>query len=200
MRLRAAIGGVLLASSLGGCTWLLGHGDVPQPPSPVRVATPTQTVMEGPFRVDAEFLGVGERIVTDTNVVGRVSRVVNPYGEDSFIFNMTLVNLTKETVVVVPEKATLSYGVGTPRPSRTLAEYRKRWPTWAVTNEKEADDQGQAYAHVLRTILIERQLPPHESTVGRIAFPVEPAKDALTLTLPYRTGIVTKTLTLRWSL
>jgi hypothetical protein len=198
--MRGAIAAALLATALGGCTWLLGHGDVPQPRSPVRATTPRLDLLEGPFGVDAEFLGVGERIITATNAFGRVGRVTNPYGEDTFVFVLELVNLTKETVVVVPDKATLHYGLATTQPARTLADYRKRWPTWAVTNGQEAEDQGQAYAFVLKSLMIERQLLPHASTEGRLAFPVEPAKDALTLTLPYRIGHASRRLTLRWPL
>ena len=73
---------LLLGLSLGGCTWLLGHGDVPQPRSPVVVAEARQAASVGGLRVEARLLGVGERIVTARNAFGRVGRVVNPYGED----------------------------------------------------------------------------------------------------------------------
>jgi hypothetical protein len=100
----------------------------------------------------------------------------------------------------MPQKATLAYGEGTSARARTLDDYRRRWPTWAVTNDQEGQDQAAAYQHVLSTLLIERQVPPGESTEGRLAFPVQPAKDALTLSLPYAIGRKALVATLRWPL
>lgn len=192
--------GLVLACSLGGCTWLLGHGDVPQPRSPVVVAEAQQTTVVGGLRLEARLLGVGERIVTARNAFGRVGRVVNPYGEDVFVFQVRAVNEGAEPVVLLPQQATLSVGTGDPVSALTLEAYRKRWPAWPVTNDQEGTDQSAAYTHVLQTLLLERQVPAGESTEGRLAFPVRPAREALTLKLPVRFMRETRVLTLRWAL
>jgi hypothetical protein len=166
----------------------------------VRVAEPVARAQEGPLKLEVTFQGVGERIVTATNVVGRIARVVNPYGEDTFVFRVVATNSGNESLVLLPQKATLSLGQGTPERARGLDDYRKRWPTWAVTSNQEGEDQAAAYAHVLGTLLLERQVPPGGSTEGRLAFPVRPAREALTLKLPYALGRKEKEAVLRWSL
>jgi hypothetical protein len=189
-----------LGLSLGGCTWLLGHGDVPQPRSPVQVAEAQQAAVVGGLRLEARLLGVGERIVTARNAFGRVGRVVNPYGEDVFVFQVRAVNEGTDPVVLLPHQATLSVGTGDPVSALTLDAYRRRWPAWPVTNNQEGEDQAAAYAHVLQTLLLERQVPAGETTEGRLAFPVRPAREALTLKLPVRFMRETRVLTLRWAL
>lgn len=190
----------LSALTSSGCAWLLGQGEVPQPASPVRVAEPAQALHAGPLKLAVRFMGVGDRIVTATNMVGRVARVVDPYGEDTFVFRLTATNTGDEPVVLLPQKATLAYGEGTVVHARTLDDYRRRWPAWAVTNDQEGEDQAAAYANVLGSLLIERQVPPGESTEGRLAFPVHPAKGALTLSVPYALGRKELSATLRWTL
>jgi hypothetical protein len=191
---------VVLGLSLGGCTWLLGHGDVPQPRSPVQVAEAQQTAVVDGLRLEARLLGVGERIVTARNAFGRVGRVVNPYGEDVFVFQVRAVNAGADPVVLLPHQATLSVGTGDPVNALTLDAYRRRWPAWPVTNDQQGEDQSAAYAHVLQTLLLERQVPAGEATEGRLAFPVRPAREALTLKLPVRFMRETRLLTLRWAL
>lgn len=190
----------LSALSSSGCAWLLGQGEVPQPAAPVRVAERAQAAQAGPLKLEVSFLGVGDRIATATNLVGRVARAVNPYGEDTFVFRLTAANSGDEPVVLLPQKATLAYGEGTVEHARTLDDYRKRWPAWAVTNDQEGEDQAAAYANVLGSLLIERQVPPGDSTEGRLAFPAHPAKDALTLRLPCAIGRKELVATLRWTL
>lgn len=185
---------------LGGCTWLLGHGDLPQPRSPVVVAEPLQVVTEDALRLEARFAGVGERIVTARNAFGRIGRVVNPYGEDVFVFWLRAQNQGSEPVVLLPHQATLSVGTGDPVPALTLADYRLRWPAWPVTNNQEGEDQTAAYTHVLQTILLERQVPAGEATEGRLAFPVRPARAALTLRLPVRFTRSARVVSLEWQL
>jgi hypothetical protein len=197
---KALVPSLVLGLSLGGCTWLLGHGDVPQPRSPVAVAEPQQTAVVGGLRVEARLLGVGERIVTSRNAFGRVGRVVNPYGEDVLVFLVRAVNEGADPVVLLPQQATLSVGTGEPVPALTLDAYRRRWPAWPVTNDREGEDQAAAYAHVLQTLLLERQVPPGEVTEGRLAFPLRPAREALTLKLPVRFMRETRVPTLRWAL
>lgn len=200
-RLHGAIALVLATTpGLGGCAWLLGHGDLPQPRSPVRPQDPRVSVTEGALAAQCEFLGLGERLVTATNAFGRLSRVVNPYGEDTFVFQVRIENRGQGAIVVLPAGARLDVGAESPLEPRTLDAYRTRWPSWAVTNEREGEDQGRAYTHVLQTLLLERQVPAGESTEGRLAFPVAPVRDTFKLTLPYRQAQASRTLTFRWAL
>ena len=198
-RLLTAAAALAAASALNGCAWLLGHGDLPQPPEPVRVSEPVQTLSQGPLAATGRFLGVGERIVTARNALGRIGRVVNPYGEDTFVFRLRLENRGGEPLVLLPEAATLALGEGRVEAARTLDDYRKRWPTWAVTNDQQGHDQNAAYTFVLDSLLIERVLPPGEAVEGRLAFPAGPVSAGLTLRLPYRMGREAHALTMTWS-
>ena len=200
-RLLGAIALVLASTSaLGGCAWLLGHGDLPQPRSPVRPQNPRVSVTEGTVAAQCEFLGLGERLATAHNAFGRLSRVVNPYGEDTFVFRVRIENRGQGAIVVYPAAARLDVGAEAPLEARTLEAYRSRWPAWAVTNEREGEDQLRAYTHILQTMLIERQIPAGESSEGRLAFPVAPVRDTFQLTLPYRQAQASRTLTFRWAL
>lgn len=194
-----ALAALALFQGLTGCAWLLGHDVVPQAPSPFRLEPATATAEAGGLRVQGAYLGLGERIVTHRNLFGRVGRVANPYGEDSLVFQLAIENRSQEPLVVLPHQATLAVDGGTPHPARTLADYRKRWPTWAVTHPDEGEDQGAAYQHVVDTLLIERVVRAGQSSEGRLAFPRAVAKSELVVRLPYQVGFRKQHLELKWS-
>lgn len=186
-RLATALAAALI-TPLGGCAWLLGHAEAPQPRDPVRPLPATVRAAGGPLALTATWLGVGERVVTARNVWGRVGRVVNAFGEDTFRVRVELRATGPEPVVVLPERATLADEAGPPRPARTLAAFRARWPGWAVTNDEQEADRKAAYEHVLGLLLIEREIAPGAETSGIVAFPAFAAKRKLVMRLPYRVG------------
>ena len=72
------LAGALAAASLtlGGCAWLIGEGAVPQPEPPLRVAVSAQPLTGGALSGAMTYLGVGDRIETAKNLVGRVGRAL----------------------------------------------------------------------------------------------------------------------------
>jgi hypothetical protein len=199
MRRHRLVGAVLVGAlaSTSGCAWLIGEGELPQPEQPVRLGVPVLPLAGG-LAGTATFLGVGDRTVTATNWFGRIGRVVNAYGEDTFVFELHATNTLMEAVVLEPSKATLSYGAETVH-ARSLDDYRRRWPTWAVTTPDEGHDQQAAYQAVLNTLLLDRQLAPGETTSGRLAFPKRAVTEGLTLALPYIVGRQRRSLSLWWT-
>jgi hypothetical protein len=181
-----------------GCAWLVGHDSLPDLPAPFTLENKTVSRASGGVRVEGTFLGVGERIVTARNMIGRIARVANPYGEDSLVFRLEVENDNKDPVILLPHQATLSIDGGAGRPARTLADYRKRWPSWAVTSDDEGEDQGAAYRHVVDTLLIERIVRSRQRADGRVAFPRVVAKSTVTMTLPLQEGFVKRNLELTW--
>jgi hypothetical protein len=188
--LRRLLAAALMASllPLGGCAWLLGYSEVPQPASPVRVTAPLAMATNGRVRLTAHFLGVGERMVSEHNLWGRAARVVDPYGEDSFVIDVMLDNQGHDDLVVQPQAATLQIGTAAPLKTRSLDDYRKRWPTWPVSTQDEGTDQAFAYKQVLDTLLLERLVHAGESVNGRLAFPAEHGSGPMSLKLPYKVG------------
>jgi hypothetical protein len=190
---------VLVATSpLSGCAWLIGHAEVPQPRSPLEVASPVQTVRLGGLTLEARFAGVGDRRETARNWLGRLARVVNPYGEDTWLFEIAATNGGAEDVVLLPRDATLVQDGGEPRRARTLDDYRRRWPTWAIEGDEQAHDRHAAYGAVLDSILLERHLAPGGRAAGRLAFPGGRGAGSLTLQLPVLLGTRRETARWRW--
>lgn len=185
-------------AQLQGCAWLLGHAEVPQPRDPVRPLPATTRAAAPPLAITAEWLGVGERIVTAKNPWGRAARVVNPFGEDTFRIRITALATGPEPVVLLPAKATLVDDGGTPRAARTLDAFRVRWPGWAVENDDEEADRKAAYDHILGLLLIEREVQPGAETAGIVAFPAFTPRRRLLLTFPYRIGFKPGELRLTW--
>lgn len=148
--------------------------------------------------MEATWLGVGERIVTTRNAFGRAARVVNAYGEDSFVISVIIRPTGANVVALLPERATLGDEGDKPVRARTLTDYRSRWPGWAVASEAEEADRIAAYNHILDTLLIERTLPMGTVVTGRLAFPTFAARRKLTLTLPYRDGIRIGAIAVTW--
>ncbi|MFP5503274.1 MAG: hypothetical protein ACLGIN_12370, partial [Candidatus Sericytochromatia bacterium] len=161
---------LLAVMPLGGCAWLLGHGEPPQPEAPFFVEAAVAEAGAGGLAVSATFEGVGKRLVSERNWAGRAGTVVNPYGADSLVFSLTLANEGPEALVLLPQAATLALGDRPPLPARTLDDYRARWPLWAVRDTRDRDHRQAAYAHLLETLLIERRLRPGDRVVGAIAF------------------------------
>ncbi len=190
---------VALAAALAntGCAWLIGHYEVPQPRDPVGPLPATVHATVGPLTLTGTWLGPGERIVTAKRPWGAAARVVNPYGADTFRVRL-VARATAEAVVLLPQRATLADAAGTSRQARTLADFRARWPGWAVTVDDEDADRRAAYEHVLDTLLVEREVPAGQETTGIVAFPAFAPAGRLTLTLPCRVGLRRQVATLSW--
>lgn len=180
-----------------GCAWLLGHYQLPQPRDPVRPLPATVHAVVGPLTLEGTWLGPGERLVTATRPWGAADRVVNPYGEDTFRIRL-LARAGAEAVVLLPARATLADAAGTSRSARTLADFRARWPGWAVTADEQDADRRAAYEHVLDTLLVEREVPAGQETTGIVAFPAFQPSGRLTLTLPCGVGLRAQSATLSW--
>ena len=184
-------------SASTGCAWLLGHTDLPRPRDPVAPIPATARTVAGPLTLEATWLGPGARIVTATRPWGTAARVVNPYGADTFRIRL-VARAGAEPVVLLPDRATLADGAGARHPARTLADFRARWPAWPVTTDEEDFDRRAAYAHVLDTLLVEREVPAGRETTGILAFPAFPGKGRIVLTLPHRLGFRLHAATLTW--
>lgn len=185
-------------AQLQGCAWLLGHAEVPQPRDPVRPLPLIAKAQAAPLAVSAEWLGLGDRIVTARNPWGRAARVVNAFGEDSFQIRVDVRATGTEPVVLLPEMATVADDGGTPRKARTLAAFRARWPGWPVETDEQEADRKAAYEHVLGLLLIEREVQPGSQTTGVLAFPAFTPRRKLILTFPYRVGFKGGELKLIW--
>lgn len=189
---------VAAASTLGGCAWLMGYDQLPQPSAPFRVARATLTTHVDDLGADARFLGPGERIATDHTVLGRVARAVNPYGEDSLVFDLTLTNAGSVPAAVLPSQAQLAADGAKAMPARTLDEFRRRWPTWAVEGPEQTTDRAAAMGFVMDTLLLDRQVMPNASARGRLAFALQRPVRKLSLTVPVRVGEHNSALAFTW--
>lgn len=187
-----------LCCTLSGCAWLMGHDQLPERPAPFHVEATTVEARSGGLTVKGTWLGEGELVVTGRNLVGRIGRAANPYGDDTLVFQIEIENGGQDPIVVLPDKSTLTIDGAAPRVNRTLADYRKRWPSWAVTTAEEGEDQAAAYKHVVDTILIERLVRPGQTAEGRMAFPRAVAKSEMVLRLPYQVGFRKQHLELTW--
>jgi hypothetical protein len=200
MRRVAAISACMALTLSSGCTWLLGQGELPQPQALVRVANMRADYALQGLHVAADFLGAGERVVTSRNVWGRVARLVNPFGEGTLVFKVRMDNQTQASLIVYPQRATLTLGAGAEVPSLGLADYRKRWPVWPVETAEQSTDQQAAYDFVLNSLLIQRIVAPGLATEGRLAFLAVSGPGELSLKLPYRLGDAPeKVALLHWS-
>jgi hypothetical protein len=128
--------------------------------------------------------------------------VVNPYGEDTLVFELSARNAGPEGLVLLPQQATLAVGADKSRKARTLDDYRKRWPAWAAVGAEQLADRDFAYHAVLETLLIERLVPAGGEAKGRLAFPtgVVLSGAEMALALPYRVARHEAVATLRWRL
>lgn len=187
----------VLAISTSGCAWLVGLDRLPQPVPPFQAVEPARELRTADLHVKARYLGVGERVVTATTPLGRIARAVNPYGEDSLVFQVLVMNPTDHVALVIPTEATLE-GPNGRKAARTLDDFRRRWPSWAVENPDHEADRAAALEHVLQTVLLDRLVPPNGETEGRIAFPAYRPGDDMTLKLPIKTEGRRTVLSLRW--
>lgn len=196
MRRMALLAGLTLGTS--GCTWLMGHGDVPQPRSPQQVVAAEAHARVANVTAQVRFLGVGERVMVSRNVWGRVGRVVNPYGEDTLLFDVRVANGGEYPITLLPAEARLQVDRSAEARPRSLDDFRARWPSWAVANTQQGEDRDAAYRFVLDTLLLERLVPPGESASGRLAFPLGAETGDLKLSLPYKEGRHKPVLLFKW--
>lgn len=188
---------LLLVTATSGCSWLVGYDVLPQLPSPVRLRATAADKLPG-LAVDVTALGIGDRVPTEKNMWGRTARAVNPYGEDTLVFRASLVNAGDRPAFLTPSRATLSADGEAPRPARTLDDYRRRWPTWAVDGHDQEADRAAAIGYVLDTMLVDRMLSPDGRVEGRLAFALPHVTRKLDLVLPVRTADTSKDLHFVW--
>jgi len=122
---------------------------------------------------------------------------VNPYGEDSLVFHVLLMNPTDHVALVTPTEATLEGPSGS-KPARTLDDFRRRWPSWAVESPDQDADRNAAIEALLQSILLDRIVPPNGETEGRIAFPAYRPGDHMTLHLPLKADGRRQVLDFSW--
>lgn len=194
---------VVLACSLlllPGCAWLIGQDHLSQPLPPFRAVEAQREVRVAPgVSVKATYQGVGERIVVATTPLGRIARAVNPFGEDTLVVDLDVTNASREPITVLASAAKLS-GPGGERRVRSLDDYRKRWPTWAVENDEQERDRSAAMDFVLEHLMGDRLVEPDKTANGRLAFPVFRAGASLTLTLPLRLAGARRGVELTWDI
>lgn len=168
-----------------------------EPPQPSRLlvfrpAAATASLLGA--AATASYLGPGERIATARSVLGNVTRMVDPYGEDQIVFQVTVDSATDSLLVVHPTRATLSVPHEVVA-ARTLHDYRKAWPTYPIADQDMAADQALAFAYILQTILLDQQVAQGDSASGRLAFPAPGgARGPASLALPITVGDATGSL------
>jgi hypothetical protein len=191
---------LLIALALApGCTWLMGQDMLPHTLLAFRVRQEKVTSKLGDLVADASLLGVGERIATERNGVGRVARAVNAYGDDTLVFDIGLMNAGEGPASVEPSKAKLTASLpSVTRAARTLDDFRQRWPTWAVDGAEQGADRTAAIGFVLDTLLLDRLIEGGARTQGRVVFPITMATERLELTLPAKTADHAGALTFVW--
>jgi hypothetical protein len=186
-----------LAVSTSGCAWLIGLDRLPQPLPPFQAVEPLRDLRTPDLHIKARYLGVGERIVSATTPLRRFARAVNPYGEDSLVFHLLVMNPTDHVALVLPSEATLEGATGR-KPARTLDDFRRRWPSWAVETPDHDADRAAAIEYVLQTALLDRLVPPNGEVEGRVAFPVFRPGEAMSLKLPVKVEGRRQVLVLDW--
>ncbi|MBU6428142.1 MAG: hypothetical protein KGR26_03965, partial [Cyanobacteria bacterium REEB65] len=168
MRMRS-IGAIALASlTVAGCfPGLVYQLD----PVPTRLSfTPDKAAAsELGLHGTAQYLGPGERIPTVRSLFGNILRVVDPYGAEQIVFDVTVDNASDRLAVLQPQGARLRIPDRI-QPARTLQDYKRAWPTYPIQDDDMALDQAAAFGFVVRTLLLEQQLMPGDSAEGRVAF------------------------------
>ncbi|MDB5097254.1 MAG: hypothetical protein JWM80_1675 [Cyanobacteria bacterium RYN_339] len=187
----------LAATTLNGCAWMLGLDHLPQPLPPFQAVEAERDLRTPDLHVKARYLGLGERIVTATTPLGRIARAVNPYGEDSLVFHVTVMNPTDHIALVIPGEATLE-GPSGRKAARTLDDFRRRWPSWAIETPDHDVDRSAALEAILQTILLDRLVQPNHEVEGRIAFPAYRPGTEMTLKLPVKIEGRRGALALTW--
>lgn len=177
---------LLFALTLTGCDIGLRYRVVQ--PEPHLFLEPRQASFSLQYlEATASALGPGERIATARSPIGNIQRVVNPYGEDQFLFNIEVANRGERPVLLKAAEARLEAS-GRRIPAKTLEDYKKAWPTYPIADAEMARDQAAAFTFVLRSMLLERLVLAGEGVKGRLAFPSPAgAKGDLILTLPVET-------------
>lgn len=190
---------LLAMLGLPGCAWLLGHDRLPVPVAREVPDVPLQRFQSDHLTATFAWDGPGALMATAYHPWGRVSRAVNPYGNDVWCIRVRLERVAGDVpVILLPERATLQMGIEKPLAALNLTDFRRKWPKWAVSNDEEAADRQVAYAHILDTLLIERQILPGSSVEGILAFVRRAPRDTARLTLPYRAGPHTFQATAHW--
>lgn len=184
---------------LCGCAALFGYDRLPLPATRDSPDDSVQTYQDERLIARFSWEGPGHLIPTAHHPWGRVSRAVNPYGADVWCIRVRLERLSGDApLVLLPERSTLQLDTDKAISSLTLAHYRRRWPKWAVHSDEEANDRQVAYAHVLDTLLIERQIRTGAPLEGLLVFARQALRDSANLRLPYKAGAKTLFAAVRW--
>lgn len=196
MRRFRALATCAFGSQMLGCAALIGPREAPQAPLPFHPREATLSTALPALRATATLVGPGQRVVAARNLLGGVTRVVNPFGARNLVVALEL--SAAGGALLKPADARLSYDGQAPLAPLGLDQLRRRWPTWAIRNEEEAADQRLAYEQVLDRLLMERRLAPAESTKGVLVFPLRPLRQRLSLSWPTLAGGVPGTLRFEW--
>jgi hypothetical protein len=196
---RLTLSVALVGGLLSGCSWLLGYDRLP-----VTAARETPEVVEQAYvdncvTMAFSWLGPGQLQPAAYHPWGRVARAVNPYGPDVWCIQARVQRIAESKApIFLPERATLRTGSGRVLSALTLSDFRRRWPQWALTSDEQAADRQTAYAYILDTLWIERQVLPGDVQEGFLVFPRGPLGESATLEFPYRESQQLLTATAAW--
>lgn len=161
--------GLLL--SLQGC-YALGLDSLPGDATEARVQAcagtqPVHTAAD--VRWELLAFGAVPEVVTERNLLGRITRYVQPFTAHTAVFELSVENSSAETLWLQPDQMHLIYSGG-PEKALDSRFFEALWPTAAVRSSQQMLDRSQAMAEVHRTLLRARPVLPGETYRGRLAF------------------------------
>lgn len=162
--------GLLLG--LQGC-YALGLDSLPgdaAAEAQLAVCTGTQPVHTA-ANVRWELLAFGTvpEVVTERNLLGRITRYVQPFTAHTAVFELSIENSSAETLWLQPDQMYLIYSAS-PEKALDIRFFEALWPSAAVRSSQQMLDRSQAMAEVYRTLLRARPILPGETYRGRLAF------------------------------
>lgn len=112
---------------------------------------------------------VSPAVVTERNLLGRITRYVQPFTRHTAVFELSIENASAYTLWLKPEQISLVYPDDAEK-ALDAGFFEAVWPAAAVRSSQEMLDRSQAIAEVYRSLLRERPVLPGESYHGRLAF------------------------------
>ncbi|MBF2054712.1 MAG: hypothetical protein IGS03_14800 [Candidatus Sericytochromatia bacterium] len=114
-------------------------------------------------------MGAVPEVVTERNLLGRITRYVQPFTAHTVVFALSIENTSAQTLWLQPEQMTLHYSEKTEK-ALDSTFFEANWPTAAVRSPQHMLDRSKAMAEVYRSLLRARPVLPGESYQGRLAF------------------------------
>lgn len=108
-------------------------------------------------------------VVTERNLLGRITRYVQPFTAHTVVFALSIENTSAQTLWLQPEQMMLQYTENTEK-SLDNTFFEASWPAAAVRTSRQMLDRSQAMAEVYRSLLRARPVLPGESYQGRLVF------------------------------